>query len=111
MIKFFHNIVPKNNELSTVEIAIFFVKNLHILIIITFIFSYFFYFSINKNYEYEIKYNKVASGYLVPGKLIYEAKLELINSEISEILKFGNILTDPKSIIVLTNLQSADRIF
>ena len=105
MIKFFHNIVPKKNELSVAEMSIFFVKNLHILLIITFIISYFFYLLTNTDYIYKDKYDKVASGYLVPGNLVYEAKLELINSEISEILKFGKLATNPESIIVLTNLK------
>ena len=105
MIKLFHNITPKKNELSATEISIFFLKNLHILIITTSIVSYFFYSLMDKNYTYENKYNKTASGYLLPGKHSHVAKLELINSEISEILKFGKISSGASAIINITNVQ------
>ena len=91
MIKFFYSVTPKNNELTTAEISKFFLKNLHILIIITSIISGFFYYLIRNHSKFERSYNMVAYGYLVPARHTFEAQLELMNSEISEILKLGNI--------------------
>ena len=105
MIKFFYNVIPKNNELTSIEISTFFLKNLHILIIITSIISGFFYYLIRNNSQIERSYNMVAYGYLVPASHNFEAQLELMNSEISEILKLGKISTDPRSVLVLFNFQ------